>query len=536
MAHKTSRLLAVMIHFCIIVPGVWGSTHYVWTNSPSPSAPYSSWSTAAHVIQDAVNAASPGDTVLATNGVYSAGSVTNTYDYGEGNRVALTNAVTLCSVNGPLVTTIVGSQDPTLPLRCVFLGTNAMLTGFTITGGAVGLLTSAGFTKFGGGGVYGRTAADFSIGGSIVSNCVISNCISRAGYNSFGGGVIYCTVIDSQLINNSSYIDGGGASFSDLRRCRIVGNAAKLGGGLSSCNATDCVITNNHTTSGGNWSEGGGADGSYLVNCLVAYNSVIFGSNPSFNSYCLGGGIYSSTARNCTIINNTAAGGCDGVSKSTLTNCIVYFNGTQNYDDGASILGYCCTYPMPTTNAMVSSSNTYYNVGDITTAPSFLNYSGGDFHLAAGSSCIDAGTSVNAPTTDLDGTPRPLKGSPSSSALFDIGAYEYASSLVDFDHDGASDYAEVVAGTNPLDSNSVFRITSITPATGHVTITWPSVASSAPTAPTRYYTVQYNTNNLSNASWINEPDSLNVIGTGSTLSYTTSSLSTNQALRVSVHW
>ena len=95
-----------------------------------------------------MNAASPGDTVLATNGVYSAGSVTNTDNYGQGNRVALTNAVTLCSVNGPLVTTIVGSQDPTLPLRCVFLGTNAMLTGFTITGGAVGLLTSAGFTKF----------------------------------------------------------------------------------------------------------------------------------------------------------------------------------------------------------------------------------------------------------------------------------------------------------------------------------------------------------------------------------------------------
>jgi hypothetical protein len=44
---------------------------------------------------------------------------------------------------------------------------------------------------------------------------------------------------------------------------------------------------------------------------------------------------------------------------------------------------------------------------------------GGDYHLTAGSPCIDTGTSVGAPTSDLDGNPRPY------GAGYDMGAYEY---------------------------------------------------------------------------------------------------------------
>ena len=43
----------------------------------------------------------------------------------------------------------------------------------------------------------------------------------------------------------------------------------------------------------------------------------------------------------------------------------------------------------------------------------------GDYHLAAGSPCINAGTSQGAPTTDYDGVPRP------QGAGFDIGPYEW---------------------------------------------------------------------------------------------------------------
>ncbi len=51
-------------------------THYVWTNSPSPLTPYTNWTTAARTIQEAVDAAVDGDTVLVTNGVYGVGAST----------------------------------------------------------------------------------------------------------------------------------------------------------------------------------------------------------------------------------------------------------------------------------------------------------------------------------------------------------------------------------------------------------------------------------------------------------------------------
>ena len=55
--------------------------------------------------------------------------------------------------------------------------------------------------------------------------------------------------------------------------------------------------------------------------------------------------------------------------------------------------------------------------GDISADPLFVDAANGDYHLQADSPCIDAGTSVGAPVTDIEGTPR--------DAMPDIGAYEW---------------------------------------------------------------------------------------------------------------
>ncbi|WP_431855807.1 carbohydrate-binding domain-containing protein [Azospirillum sp.] len=58
--------------------------------------------------------------------------------------------------------------------------------------------------------------------------------------------------------------------------------------------------------------------------------------------------------------------------------------------------------------------------GTISADPKFVNYvatGGGDYHLAAGSPAINAGTSTSAPTYDLSGLAR--------EGAVDIGAYEY---------------------------------------------------------------------------------------------------------------
>src|SRR5262245_26685107 len=84
----------------------WGSIIYVDLNSTNPTPPYGGWSTAATNIQDAVDLASNGDTVLVTNGVYSTGGH-RWFDSGT-NRLTLTNTVVVESVNGPEFTSIVG--------------------------------------------------------------------------------------------------------------------------------------------------------------------------------------------------------------------------------------------------------------------------------------------------------------------------------------------------------------------------------------------------------------------------------------------
>ena len=59
----------------------------------------------------------------------------------------------------------------------------------------------------------------------------------------------------------------------------------------------------------------------------------------------------------------------------------------------------------------------------------FVNYQAngtGNYHLTAGSPCINAGTSQGAAATDMDGVPRPQVRSTGNG--YDIGPYEYQTS------------------------------------------------------------------------------------------------------------
>src|ERR1051326_2478661 len=93
------RLLAPTIALIAMVAfQTSAATHYVSQTSPSPTTPYSTADTAAHNIQDAVDVAADGDTVLVAPG-----------DYGVTNQITVTNAIRVQSTDGASQTFVTGN-------------------------------------------------------------------------------------------------------------------------------------------------------------------------------------------------------------------------------------------------------------------------------------------------------------------------------------------------------------------------------------------------------------------------------------------
>ena len=351
--------------------------HYVATGSPSPAWPYTSWATAAHVIQDAVDAANTNDTVLVTNGVYAVGGAM-TPRYSLSNRVCITRPMTLRSVSGPEHTLIVGSADPVATdgngpaaVRCAYIVAYVTIEGFTLTNGHTHASGNYGYDRSGGGAVL-----DF--GG------VFTDCMFLGNSASFEGGVV-CRV--------------GGT----LNNCTISHNSASYGGGVECFHGgtlNKCTISLNSATR-----DGGGASsrlGGMLNNCIISDNSA--GSD--------GGGCNACWLRNCTVFGNSATNTGGGVNGGEADNCIIWSNRAgvagNNWSSLLHDIDCCCTFPYPR------------GTGHITNDPQFVNAAAGDFHLRATSPCINAGTNAHAVgDTDFDGNPRIHGGT------VDMGAYEY---------------------------------------------------------------------------------------------------------------
>ena len=134
-----------LINMLIVLQGlaVSAATLQVWQDSPNPVSPYNNWATAAHTIQDAVDAATPGDEILVTNGVYATGG--RVVHGLMTNRVVVDKAVTVHSVNGPAVTLIQGYQVPgtirgDAAIRCAYLAGGAVRDALLSWGGKLGQL------------------------------------------------------------------------------------------------------------------------------------------------------------------------------------------------------------------------------------------------------------------------------------------------------------------------------------------------------------------------------------------------------------
>ena len=342
-------------------------------------------------IQAAVNAAAGGDTVLLADGTYT-GVGNRDIDFGGKNLV-------VTSQNGPSRTIIdcngTYTSDASGNHRGFYLHngeTNAIISGLTIENGREG--SGGGYNPGG----YGGAIEAFAVRVT-VQNCFLNNNAVKSGIGGGGeGGAIYT---GGGIYSNAGYMT--------VIDCTITGNAATRGGGIfnregnGALTMTNCTITDNTAGDGGGLCSANadsGNDTVTLTNDTFTGNTANFGGG-IYNT-TLGGGIF--TVINCTLTANTAnnVGGIyyhsDKISTNgmfTLTNDIFWGEiGAEVNTNIAATVSHC------------DIQGGFAGTGNINADPQFVS-APTDLHLQPGSPCLGAGTSMGAPATDKDNTPRP---------------------------------------------------------------------------------------------------------------------------------
>ncbi len=264
-------------------------------------------------------------------------------------------------------------------------------------------------------------------GGALAAN--LDHCVIEGNRAAEGAGIAGCYAVDCIVRNNAAYSCdgsltwGGGALHSTLERCELTGNSSgDAGGGAAFCTLLGCQIVQNGLYYPDPWvglGRGGGAFECELEDCRVERNFILHDPHAYYPLPGEGGGVAGGTARRCVFTRNTA-GDTAGVFQTRLDRCVVYGN-----------LGIGVHIGDPLTNTIVWGNSGpqwvaggdvrwcdieggYPGLGNIDADPLFVDAPNGDFHLSAGSPCIDAG---DPSQSDLNGT------------RLDIGAFPYVSPL-----------------------------------------------------------------------------------------------------------
>ncbi len=345
-------------------------------------------------IQQGIDAASDGFTILVDDGVYQENLLIDSKD------------IILQSINGAQDCIIDGGSNNSVII--IENSDNSVIRGFTIQNG---------LASYGGGGI--------KISGSpLIEECIIQN------NSATRGGGIYVTgspIINGNIIQNNTVTVAGGGIISYegemiLHNNLISQNHSDVyGGGVHVETSGNVKITNNRISA--NSSQRGGAicfhaenSGGIVNNNLVIENTAEF-LHSDFG-YQTG---------NHELINNTFAFNIVdslGIGFGQQCNAVLINNILWENTDEEIII-------FPETNVDVRYCNVqggWEGEGNIDVIPRFVGQSYGNYSITGFSHCVGAGieeieingTLYYAPEMDIEGTirPAPVGSNP------DIGAYE----------------------------------------------------------------------------------------------------------------
>jgi K319-like protein/uncharacterized protein DUF1565 len=380
----------------------------------------------APTIQQAIDAAVAGDTVLVSPGTY----------YERINFHGKAIAVT--SEQGPEVTTIDGSHGGTVVTFLSREGRGSVLSGFTIRNG---------FNAYSGAGVHVGSSSPTIRGNTITQN---SGC-NGVGIQSVASAP---RIEGNKVIGNSVDVCTGTWGIAVY----ILGSAATLAAELVDNDLSD------NTSLG---STSGGGIGLFGAGAVLIQRNVI-ARNVTVGRYGCGwgGGIASANYTQATIVDNLIVGNtaCFGGAAewggTTGTN--VWVNNTiagndSQYYPGLHILGYTfnhffnniitaasgpavsCEYTPPqvlTSNDVFSSAAPAYGGscadqtglnGNISADPAFIDPAHRDYRLIMTSPAVDTGDDAapQLPVGDLVGSARVVDGDGDGVPHVDMGAFEY---------------------------------------------------------------------------------------------------------------
>ena len=324
-------------------------------------------------IQEAIDAASDGDTVQVAPGIYN-------------QSIEMKSGVSLQGA-GADKTTIAATLN-----FAIFCGVgDCKIDGFTIKGGQYGI---------------------WNLGSSpTITNNIITGNTSSGIYNK---DYSLPTITNNIITGNPIGIWNSKCSPTPETNLTITNNT--ITGNTSSGiynSVSSPTITNNVISDNGegiqNWSAS-----------PQITNNTITGNNDS--------GIYNEVGSSPTITNNTITGNTSyGIynyfySSPKITNNIITASDYGIYNDGGSS-------PTIDYNDVWGNTTNYYGCSagqnDISENPKFVNPD--NYHLDLGSPCIDAGwnDALGLPGTDFDGNPRIVDGDGDEGAVVDMGAFEY---------------------------------------------------------------------------------------------------------------